>query len=391
MNSIVIKNQGEIVSEDLMLIGSSTKRDATNKIGMFGSGWKYALAWFLRNEVDIQIHSGTRIIDIGKKKVQHRMNEVDVITVDGKETSLTTEMGPKWTGWMALREVISNAIDEGNHSIDVVWNPKVEAQPGETIIVIPTNNELSEVMMKYEHYFAFNRKTKYEYPQGKVHVKTEKTPINVYRRGIRCYDDKMSSTLLDFDFYDIQINESRLTESWSITSGARMIMQEPTLHTEVFLACLKSGYQNYLPKLPTKRHEEILKDLHAAGYNFHCDAIIAMLGMMSVKENSLKVPGSWFKHLEAMGLVDNPFSDMNDDYNFMRTDAYDPGGVKYFLDAIRCNVEPIVGKFDSDDIDVKIRGNQAYINETCKGDDLLTAAKIVKQLSIADIATILNK
>lgn len=45
INYLKIQNRGLITVEDLKFIGSSTKRGKNNKIGQFGSGWKFALAW----------------------------------------------------------------------------------------------------------------------------------------------------------------------------------------------------------------------------------------------------------------------------------------------------------------------------------------------------------
>lgn len=171
MNYLRISNDGLICPEDLILIGSSTKREQTDKIGMFGSGWKYALSWLLRNDCQPKIFSGNSeiVIDINIKL--HRNNPVNVITVNGQESSLTTQMGPKWTGWMALREVISNAIDEGGNTLNTVWNPEFAGVEGQTVIYIPMNAELSEVMMKYDMYFSFNRKANYEFEYGRIFVK----------------------------------------------------------------------------------------------------------------------------------------------------------------------------------------------------------------------------
>lgn len=390
MNSIVIKNKGQIVAEDLMLIGSSTKREQTNKIGMFGSGWKYALAWFLRNDIPIRVYSGKEQIAIGVKEVNHRNNIVNVITIAGRETSLTTDMGPQWTGWMALREVISNAIDEGQHSIDVIWKPQIEPVDGETIIEIPTNNELAEVMMKFEHYFAFDRKTKFEYPQGKVYLKVEKTPVSVYRKGIRCFDDSTMTSYMDFNFNEIDINESRLTQSWDVRQAARNLLSNPNLHAEVLLAALKTARGGWLPRM-NDRVLELLQQLHAAGQHFHTDAILVMMGPGAVKEGSLPVPGEWFKEMSEHGLIENPFSNFGDDFNFIRTDLFPSEGIKYYLKAIRCDLDVQVGKFDSTMIDVKVKGRTAYVSEECRGDDSLTAAKIIKTMDANDIALILSK
>ena len=175
MNYLKISNKGLICPEDLMLIGSSTKREQSDKIGMFGSGWKYSLAWLLRNDCKPIIFSGKNQIEVDFAVKMHRTNAVNIITVDGKETSLTTEMGPKWTGWMAIREVLSNAIDEGDHSITTAWMPEFKGFEDTTTIYIPMSSELSDVMLKFDSYFSFYRKESYSNEDCRMLVKI--TPL----------------------------------------------------------------------------------------------------------------------------------------------------------------------------------------------------------------------
>lgn len=390
MNKIIIKNFGEITPEDLKLIGSSTKRNQSNKIGMFGSGWKYALAWFLRNEVGIEIYSGARKIDISTKTVQHRDNKVNVIMVDGVETSLTTEMGPKWTGWMALREVISNAIDEGEHEIDVKWNPEIKQMAGVTQIVIPSNNELANVMMKYEHYFSFERKTEFVYGGNRIFIKTEEDYMNVYRKGIRCFDGNIKKGLIDVDFDDIDINESRLATSWDISDELAAILSKHEVHKEVFLAVLKSGYVNELPGVPTEHMMNMIRNLYECGYNFHCAAMVAMAGQGVIKNNSVIVPNSWYVTLEKAGFIESIFEETDGDLKFYRTDAFSTKGIEYHLSAVRCKIEVSVGKFQYEHISVQVVDGKAYVSEKEEGNDLWLAARIIKELDVNDIVDLLK-
>jgi len=390
MNKIVISNKGLIIPEDLMLIGSSSKRGDSSKIGMFGSGWKYALAWFLRNGVKIEIYSGHNQIEISTIDKSHRSNNVKVITVDGEKTSLTTDMGPGWSGWMALREVVSNAIDEGEHSVDFKWNPEVNTEANKTKIVIPVNNELSDIMMKYEHYFAFDRETSYNYEAGRVFLKSSKSEINIYRKGIRCYDDSaFKDSYIDFDFNKIPINESRISSYWDVENNARKIMKSPDIHLEVFVAALNSGNMDFLPTDPTERILEHLECLYQSDHSFYCQGVLNIKGLMAMGENGLEVPDSWWKILEDKGWVESMFSFLGSGYKFMRTDAFETEGIKYYLKGIRCNIEVQVGKFDSSFIDVKVEGNKALVSEKIKGRDRYAAAKIIKKMDVMDIEELL--
>ena len=391
MNKIVIKNKGLIIPEDLTLIGSSSKRGDSSKIGMFGSGWKYALAWFLRNGIKVDIYSGNNKIDISTITTQHRDNSVEVITVNGEKTSLTTNMGPKWTGWMAIREVVSNAIDEGDYSINLAWNPVIKSEDNLTTIVIEVNNELSDIMMKYEHYFSFDRKTEYVYPNGRVFLKSEKSEIKIYRKGIKCYDDGVFETsYIDFDFNDININESRLTSFWSIQAESRDLFLSNNLHMKVLLAALNSGNMNLLPNNPNQTILKHLENLHDSGHNFHCQSFLDIKGMMSLKENSIEVPDSWWQTLEKNNWVSNMFDFLGNGYNFSRTDLFETKGIEYYLKGIKCNMNVKVGKFDSSYINVKVSGSDAFVSERCKGEDRNTAAKIIKEMDVRDIEELLN-
>jgi len=389
MNKIVISNQGEIVAEDLMLIGSSTKRDQVGKIGMFGSGWKYALAWFLRNDVEIEIYSGKRRIDVSVEIILHRDKPTKVICVDGVKTSLTTDMGPKWNGWMALREVVSNAIDEGEHSIDTAWSPEVVLKEGITQIIIPTNNELSEVMMGYDKYFSFNRKTNFNYVGGRIFLKSNPSNRNIYRKGIRCYDDHQLESIMDFDFDEIEINESRLANSYDISEAIRNIFTRNNVCLEVFAAVLNNRDVGYLPSIVTPHYLDLLKTLKDSGYNFTCSAVVAVGGMLFAGANAVHVPNSWWKDLESHGLVESLFEAGTGSVKFMRTDAFSTEGIAYFLKSMGIILDLKVGKFESN-YTVFVSSGTAMINDKYQGRDKFIAAYIISEMEVEQIEAFLQ-
>ena len=116
-NYILFRNDGEIDPNALKLLGASTKRNDSSKIGFFGSGLKYALAYLLRKGIETRIFSGNKEIKLSTKRSRFRDQSFDVICVNGSETSLTTSMGVDWKGWFAVREIYCNALDEGGCSI----------------------------------------------------------------------------------------------------------------------------------------------------------------------------------------------------------------------------------------------------------------------------------
>ncbi len=69
------ENTGEIEVQALTLLGASVKIGGGVKIGKFGTGFKFALAYFLRNEYDIRIFSGNTEIKIDTVNDNFRSRE----------------------------------------------------------------------------------------------------------------------------------------------------------------------------------------------------------------------------------------------------------------------------------------------------------------------------
>lgn len=213
MNYLKIKNTGEIQPESLTLLGASTKKNDSTKIGFFGSGNKFALSYLLRNNFEVTLYSGLNLIKIDTVTTKFRDQEFKVITINGKETSITDSFGAKWELWQAMREIYSNAKDEGNASIELVSN--IGPVKNETHYYIKVRPEITNWLGNFDDYFAQNKKVLFENEHGRI-LANHGNNANIYRKGISVYQSREKS-LYDYDFNDIQITEDRIVKySWKI-------------------------------------------------------------------------------------------------------------------------------------------------------------------------------
>lgn len=211
---IKIENEGEIDVNALLLLGATSKRGDASMIGYFGSGLKYAIAVLLKNNIEFKIFSGEKEIKVTTTREGFRGQEFDVIKVNNRKTSLTTDMGPDWKAWFAVREIYCNAIDEGSHKMGISDSPQGEA--GKTVFYIKFNSALSELFSNWNRYFSDKREDMIQNisEHGTRVFSGNGSEFIVYRKGVQCLQDRRKS-LFHYDLDWVSINESRvLADSW---------------------------------------------------------------------------------------------------------------------------------------------------------------------------------
>lgn len=383
MKYIQISNQGEILVADMILLGSSSKRDNSSKIGQFGSGNKFALSWLMRNGCQPLLFSGKTEIALTTTIVEHRGHVREVICVNGEQSSITTEFGMLWRGWMALREFYSNAIDEGNEHFDVVEvidESKLTSftKEGMTNIFIPINDELEEVINNFEHYFAFNRQPDFICNEGMIYTKESNSTINVYRKGIRCYDSHRV-TMVDFNFNNISITEDRLIDGGEGTfdRAARNLVNLID-SVDVLKKVILSDYKDILPKHDINPlFAEAYRELVGEGYCFTTNSLQQLLGLIATKgREAIVIPSEHYRILIDNKIVDNPLEAIFQhlDFAFVR------------VDGPSTEVEQILSRFGEFNVyfgsmdthrPIKIKDNEIYVKESLKD---LSHNKIAAQI-----------
>lgn len=224
----VIENEGEVDPQAFTLLGASTKRTQNDKIGFFGSGNKYSIALLMRKNIFFKIFSGTKEVAFGKELSKFKDQQYEIITVNGEKTSLTTEMGPQWQTWFAIREFYANAVDEGGAKFRVA--DKIEPVAGTTQIYVEKTPELSDFFANIEKYILttnrhFVSKTETEFGDVSAITPMDDTFV-CYRKGIRVHTQQ-KKPLFWYNFDDIKINESRVA----------MYSHEVTERIAAFFAC----------------------------------------------------------------------------------------------------------------------------------------------------------
>jgi len=175
--TVSFQNDGLIDLRAVKTFGVSVK-ESDNPIGFFGTGLKYAVAILLRSGHEVDVWRGMDQYSFGVTSVSVRGDDFDIVTLDGEELGMTTQVGKTWEMWMALRELYCNTMDEGG----VAEEGELAPEDGKTTIHVrgvPFSREFAardEIFLSGEPIAKF----------GKIEIHHGHSPFLFYR-GVRVY------------------------------------------------------------------------------------------------------------------------------------------------------------------------------------------------------------
>ncbi|WP_375188464.1 hypothetical protein [Sphingobium yanoikuyae] len=174
---IIFENPGLIDKDAISIVGISAK--LPDSIGRFGTGIKYAFATILREGGEIVVYRGKEAIKIGTRKRNIREQDFAIVTMNGKNTGFATHMGRDWKPWMVLRELASNAMDEGgDYRQAESFDADAETADDKTIITVEwpdleaayrNRGELfidGDVILKTDAVLIYDKRVRYLYYRG---------------------------------------------------------------------------------------------------------------------------------------------------------------------------------------------------------------------------------
>lgn len=206
MNYLKIKNDGELDIRLFSLMGGTTKDNDSAKIGQWGSGLKYAICFLLREKILFEFYSGDKKIEITTKEEVINEESFNVVYVNGEKTSLSTKMGgDAWKEWQCLREIYSNALDEGGASISSVKSAR-NGSKGTTTFYIQATPKMLEIYNNWGDYFIENKVPMYENKSFKLYPTGGN--LKLYKQGV-LIGSRESKALFLYDFNHASINELR--------------------------------------------------------------------------------------------------------------------------------------------------------------------------------------
>lgn len=217
MKYLVIQNKGILPINGIMLMGGTSKRGKTDKIGNYGSGLKYAIVALLNFKIPFKIFRGSEEVIVELRQEQLADTTVDVVYIDGKCTNFTTLMGPDWELWMAIREIYCNAVDEGVFTVETVIQESFDSfKPVDTAttFIIQCTPEIDSILDNWEQYFSIYR-TPLVTKEGeyRIYPRLYSDKSIIYRKGI-CVAVSKDPGCFDYDFEDLPINELRVVKDF---------------------------------------------------------------------------------------------------------------------------------------------------------------------------------
>lgn len=207
MKYLKIQNDGILDIRLVALMGGTTKADDEYKIGQFGTGLKYTLAFLYRNNLDFKIFVGEEEVKLHTEIETIRNEDFEIICINGQRTSITTRMGESWDAWMIVREIWCNALDEGG-AIKTITDT-VAGQEGKTCFFIQVDSQVQKVLDSWEKYFIHHKEPMFKNIFHAIYPGGDK--LRLYKNGVLIYESQQTDqpALFAYDILNANINELR--------------------------------------------------------------------------------------------------------------------------------------------------------------------------------------
>src|SRR5690606_37834340 len=98
--------------------------------------FKYAIAVLLRTGHKITMYIGADEYVFTAEKRMIRGMEFDIIHMNDRQLSFTTEYGKTGEPWQAYRELVCNAMDEGGSATEYLYSTAYEPRHDHTAVIV---------------------------------------------------------------------------------------------------------------------------------------------------------------------------------------------------------------------------------------------------------------
>lgn len=297
MKYIKIKNKGLLDIRLIALMGGTTKSDSTNKIGQFGTGLKYAISYFLRNDIPLKLFIDNNEVVFEKRKTSISDKEFDEIFMNGESMNITTRYGYQWTAWEAIREIWCNAIDESNSSKKIV--SKCTKESGNTIFYIGITEETKKVLDNWDIYF---NNDDFLFDDENYSIFLNKGDyLKLYKNGVLIHEDKYYKSLFNYDIKNSELNELRQYRGYAQWDIQRAIINSNKQVVRKLIESIKSKTKEDVIE-KTMTWDLSTYDKTRLKFNFQGFLFLHPNSDKESSSSSVIVPESLFNLLSSNGM-----------------------------------------------------------------------------------------
>lgn len=279
---LMIENPGEAPIEGLLLHGATTKDPTKDDsvIGMFGSGTKYAVLSMLRGNLFPIITSGTNRLEWSYRPIlvggtEHKEVYYSLNNKSSRSTGSVLASGQsdwKQDLYMALREFVSNALDETHGdtkfiNFEITSSPR--ARKGYTRVFVPwAPDGMTRFRDFLQKYFLHFRPGADPTIAGPLPKAWPNSRAQFYRRGvlIRSFGQNTIS-LFDYNFVDLKLDEARNADDWNMQYESGKLLAKSPKHVAQALSAIASNHELFEAKASQwaldlyDKRDEILAEL----------------------------------------------------------------------------------------------------------------------------------